>query len=166
MLCQLSYGHQARTRFYQEKVTLGRWLGAPSQELGLLVVLLAFVHDLEDSGRRGVVYHRHVAVGVVDLNGDAEIVAGLVLVGDLEGGLDSDVLLVAAVATQLQDGVGVEASRAQFAGVAQTTEDRPDVADAVLVHELYGDPDHVVYRVGLGLYSLGGHINSSSRLSA
>src|SRR5918994_1575945 len=111
MLCQLSYGHQARTRFYQEKVTLGRWLGAPSQELGLLVVLLALVHDLEDPGGRGVVYHCHVAVGVVDLDGDAEVVAGLVLVGDLEGGLDRGVLLVLPVAPQLQGDVGVETPR-------------------------------------------------------
>jgi hypothetical protein len=50
MLCQLSYGHQAHARFYQVKERgKTRWrLISPPQELGHFVVLLAFVHDLED----------------------------------------------------------------------------------------------------------------------
>jgi hypothetical protein len=101
MLYQLSYGHQARTRFYQEKAAIEQASVPPSQERGLLVVFLAFVHDLEDPGGRGVLYHGHVALGVVDLDGDAQVVSGLVPVGDLEGGLDGGVLLVLAVAPEL-----------------------------------------------------------------
>src|SRR5215208_2510904 len=159
MLYQLSYGHQARTRFYQENEDIG-WVSVPpSQELGLLVVFLAFVHNLEDPRWRGVLYHGHVALGVVDLDGDAQVVARLVSVGDLEGSLDCGVLLVLPVAPELQCVVGIEAPRSQLAGVAQATKDSPDVRHAVFVRELYGHPDRVVYRVGLRLYPLGGHTN-------
>src|SRR3712207_182836 len=136
----------------------GRWrLVSPPQKLGHLVVLLALVHDLEDPGGYGVVYHDHVAVGVVDLDGHAQVVPRLVLVGDLQRGLDRGVRLVPSVPAQLQGVLGVEASRTQLTGVPQAPEDGPYVANAVVVRQLDGDAYRVVYRVRLGLYPIGGH---------
>ena len=79
----------------------------PPEELGLLVVLLAFVHDLEDPRGHGVVDHGHVAVRVLDLYGHAEVVSRLVLVRDLERGLDRGAPLVSSVAARLEGVVGI-----------------------------------------------------------
>ncbi len=46
-------------------------LFSPTEELGLLVVLLSLVYHAEEPGGLGVLYHHHVAVGVVGLYGHA-----------------------------------------------------------------------------------------------
>src|SRR5215211_2090609 len=48
-----------------------------------MVILVPEVHDTEDLGGLGVLYHDHVASGVVGLYGHAQVVAGLVFVSHL-----------------------------------------------------------------------------------
>jgi hypothetical protein len=71
---------------------------APAQELGLLVVTFAFVYYAEEPGGARGSYDNDVALGVVDLDGDAEVVSWFVFVGYLEGDLDGGLLLAIAVA--------------------------------------------------------------------
>src|SRR4051812_28412654 len=168
MLYQLSYGHQARKGFYQRKsawqsvvdVMLPACLSvSPAEELGLFVVALAFVYHAEEPrGARGF-YDDDVTLGIVDLDGDAEIVSWFVLVGDLQGYLDSSLLLAVAITPELQGVVRVEAPRAELPGVPQAPEDGPDVGHAVLVAQDDGDPDHIVYRVRLHFGPISRHCN-------
>ena len=49
-----------------------------------MVVLVPEVHDTEDLGGLGVLDHHHVALGVVGLDGHAEVVARLMFVSHLK----------------------------------------------------------------------------------
>jgi hypothetical protein len=49
-----------------------------------MVVLVLEVHDTEDLGGLGVLYHHHVALGVVGLDGHTEVVDWLVFVSHLK----------------------------------------------------------------------------------
>src|SRR5215211_683205 len=77
-------------------------LVSPAEELGLLVVALAFVDYAEEPGRARGLDDDDVALRVVDLDGDAEVVSWFVLVGNGERDLDRGLLLAVAVAPELQ----------------------------------------------------------------
>src|SRR5215217_1961485 len=119
----------------------------PAEELGLLIVAFAFVDHAEDPGRARGLDNDDVALGVVDLDGDSEVIAWFVLVGDLERDLDGGLLLAVAVAPEFQGIVRVEAPRAELSSVPEAPEYGPDVGHAVLVAQHYGDPYYVVYGV-------------------
>src|SRR5215213_3463169 len=107
MLYQLSYGHHAHGDSTSERAGGKAWSVAPAEELGLLVVALALVDYAEEPGRARGLDDHDVPVGVVDLDGDTQVVSWLVLVGDLELNLDGGLLLAVAVAPELHDVVGV-----------------------------------------------------------
>src|SRR5919107_4439253 len=100
---------------------------SPSQELHLVIVRVPKVHDAEDLGGLGVLYHHHVALGVVGLYGHTEVVAGLVFVSHLKRRLHRSLLLTSPVTTQLQRVVGVKTPWSQVTGSTHTPEDSPDV---------------------------------------
>jgi hypothetical protein len=72
-----------------------------------MVVLVPKVHDTEDLGGLGVLYHHHVAICVVGLDAHTEVVAWLVFVSHLQYRLHRGLLLPSPVTTQLQRVVGV-----------------------------------------------------------
>ena len=73
-----------------------------------MVVLVPKVYDTEDLGGLGVLYHHHVTLGVVGLDGHTEVVAWLVFVSHLKRRLYRSLLLTFPVTTQFQRVVGVE----------------------------------------------------------
>jgi len=90
---------------------------SPAEELGLLVAALAFVDYAEEpGGARGLDDH-DVAIVVVDLDGDAEVVSWFVLVCYFACELHGGLLLTVAVATQLERVVRVEAPRTKLSRV-------------------------------------------------
>src|SRR5215212_1229698 len=97
---------------------------APAQELGLFVVAFAFVYYAEEPGGARGSYDNDVALGVVELDGDAEVVSWFVFVGYREGDLDGGLLLAVAGAPELQGVVRVQAARAEGPSVPQAPEDR------------------------------------------
>src|SRR5215211_2966470 len=108
MLYQLSYGHHAQVDSTNERAGSKRDARrlcacsvSPAQELGFLVVALAFVdYPEKPGGARGLDDH-DVAVRVVDLERDAEVVFGFMLVCYFARYLHGGMLLSIAVATQL-----------------------------------------------------------------
>src|SRR5918999_1079187 len=166
MLCQLSYGHHVqrdstsvRAPGKRDEYRLFACSISPAEEFCLLVVALAFVDYAEEFGRARGLDDHDVTLGVVHLDGDAEVVSWLVLVGYFEGDLYRGLLLAVAVAPQLEGVVRVEASRTELPGVPQAPEDGPYVGYAVFVAQDYGDPDHIVYGVSLELYPVSRHCN-------
>src|ERR671917_2763390 len=117
---------------------------SPSQELHLVVVLVPKVNDTEDLGGLGVLYHYHVALGVVGLDGHAQVVAWLVFVSHLKRCLHCGLPLTSPVTTQLQRVVGVETPWSQVTGSTHTPEDGPDVGHTILVSECDRHPYRVV----------------------
>src|SRR5215218_5506097 len=140
MLYQLSYGHHAQGDSTSERDGSKRDARrlyvcsvSPAEELGLLVVALPFVDYAEEpGGARGLDDH-DVALGVIDLNGDTEVVSWCVLVCHFACNLHGGLLLAIAVATQLEGLVRVEAPRTELPCVSEATEDCPDVGHTVLV---------------------------------
>src|SRR5215217_6607294 len=121
--------HHARPRLlghYGAPTLRVRWWSvSPPKEFHFMVVLVPEVHNTEDLGGFGVLYHDHVALGVVGLYGHAQVIARLVFVSHLQCGLYRGLLLSSTVATQLQRVVGVEAPWSKVAGTAHAPEDGP-----------------------------------------
>src|SRR5215203_2979620 len=59
---------------------IGWWSVSPAQELHLMVVLVPEAHDTEHLRGLRVLYHDHVALGVVGLDRNAYVVAWLVFI--------------------------------------------------------------------------------------
>ena len=78
-----------------------------------MVVLAPNVYDAEDLGGLGVLDHHHVALGVVDLDGHAQVVTWLVFVSHLQHRFHGSPFLPSPVTTQLQRVVGVETPGSQ-----------------------------------------------------
>jgi hypothetical protein len=120
-----------------------------------MVVLVPEVHDTENLGGFGVLYHDHAALGVVDLYGHAQVGARLVFVLHLQRGLHRGLLLPSPVAPKLQGIVGVEAPGSQVSRLAHAPEDGPDMGHPIVVPQLQGHPYRVVSSVRLRLRSVG-----------
>ncbi len=124
MLYLLSYGHHAqgdstseRARSKRDEARSWACSVSPAEELCLLVVALSFVDYAEEPrGARGL-DDNDVAIGVVDLDGDAEVVSWFVLVCYFACELHGGLLLTVAVATQLERVVRVEAPRTKLSRV-------------------------------------------------
>src|SRR5688500_17855611 len=129
-----------------------------------MVVLVLEVHDAEDLGGLGVLYHHHVALGVVGLDGHTEVVAWLVFVSHLQPRLHGGLLLPFPVTTQLQRVVGVKTPWSQVTRTAHAPEDGPDVGHTFLVSECDRHPYRVVYGVRLRLCSVGWQADPSASL--
>src|SRR5687767_7025591 len=100
-----------------------------------MVILVLEVHDTEDLGGLGVLYHHHVAFCVVGLDAYTEVVAWLVFVSHLQPRLHGGLLLPSPVTTQLQRVVGVKTPGSQVTGSTHAPEDGPDVGHTLLVSE-------------------------------
>src|SRR5215207_8347517 len=62
-----------------------------------MVVVVPEVHDTEDLGGFGILYHDHVALGVVGLYSHAQVIARLVFVSHLQRCLHRGLLLTSPV---------------------------------------------------------------------
>ena len=102
MLCLLSYGHQARRRFYQRKGAWQSGVSLPSRGTRSSCRRACPRRLCGRVWRAWGLDDHDVALAVVDLDGDAEVVPRFMLVGHFQRGLDGDLLLAVAVAPELQ----------------------------------------------------------------
>src|SRR5829696_8059498 len=120
-----------------------------------MVVVVPEVHDTEDLGGFGILYHDHVALGVLGLYSHAQVIARLVFVSHLQRCLHRSLLLTSPVTTQLQRIVGIESPGSQVSGAAYASEDSPHVGHPIVAPKSQGYPYRVVHGVGLRLRSVG-----------